>query len=162
TTSGGKDPVKTEDFYQLLITQLQSQDPLKPADNQAILQQVSMIRQLQASDQLNRTLTGLSADQRLGTTASLIGKFVIGSADTSGGDGTPVQGVVVGVTYSQGNAVLQLHNGKQLPADKVETITLVDNLPPGTVPSSVSPTGTTPSATNASPTTASQSRLKSA
>src|SRR5262245_38864961 len=110
TRPTGRDSVKTEDFYKLLIAQLQSQDPLKPADNQAILQQVSMIRQLESSDQLNKTLGGLSADQRLGTTASLIGKYVIGSSDTAGGDGSPIAGVVVGVSYSQGNAILQLHN----------------------------------------------------
>ena len=125
-----KNSVNAQDFYKLLITQLQSQDPMKPADNQAILQQVSMIKQLESSDQLSKTLGGMSADQRLGSTSALIGKYVTGTPDTAGGDSTPVEGLVVAVSYSSdGQAMLELHNGQRLPADRVQAVTLVENLP---------------------------------
>lgn len=129
TGTTGKNSVNAQDFYKLLITQLQSQDPMKPADNQAILQQVSMIKQLESSDQLTKTLGGMSTDQRLGSTSALIGKYVTGTPDTAGGDSTPIEGVVVAVSYtSDGQATLELHNGQRLPADHVQAVTLVENL----------------------------------
>lgn len=141
--------INPNDFFRLLVAQLQQQDPLKPTDNQAILQQMSMIRQLQSSTDLQGTLSSLATQQRMGTTASLIGKYVIGTADTAGGGQTPTQGVVVGVSYmADGRTLLELHDGRQLPADKVETITLVDNLPGGSGNSSDSTgsNGSTPPA----------------
>jgi len=153
----GRNSVNAQDFYKLLITQLQSQDPLKPADNQAILQQVSMIKQLESSDNLSKTLGGMSTDQRLGSTSSLIGKYVTGTADTAGGDSTRIEGVVVAVSYSSdGQAMLELHNGQRLPADKVEAVTLVENLPGA---SGSAPAAVTSPATGTPPATASRLKL---
>lgn len=155
TTAAGRTPARSigdidpNDFFRVLVAQLQQQDPLKPADNQALLQQMSMIRQLQSSTELQQTLSSLAAQQRMGTTASLIGKYVIGTANTASGPGAPpVQGVVVGVSYmANGQTILELHDGRQLPADRIESITLVDNLPGG----AARPGGATPPTANTPP-----------
>jgi len=123
--------LKSEDFFALLIAQLQAQDPLKPADNQALLQQMSMIRQMEQSTTLNKSLGALAGEQRFAATAGLIGHYVGGTVTDVAGNSVGVQGVVVGVIYERdGSAVLQLHNGRNLPAEKVEQVTLLENLPP--------------------------------
>lgn len=125
------DDLKSEDFFGLLIAQLQNQDPLKPTDNQQLLQQMSMIRQMEQSDSLNKSLEALAGEQRFGATSGLIGQYVVGRLTDSSGNEVTVQGLVLGVTFERdGSAVLQLHNGKQLPANRVSEVTVVDNLPP--------------------------------
>jgi hypothetical protein len=47
----------------------------------------------------------------------------------SSGQETEIQGLVIGVRYENGRAILQLHNGQELPAEKVEQVTMVENLP---------------------------------
>lgn len=130
TTRGFSD-LDSEDFFGLLIAQLQNQDPLKPTDNQQLLQQMSSIRQMEQNTTLNNTLTALAGEQRFGATAGLIGHFVSGTVTDSGGNSIEVNGVVTGVQFnSKGDAILELHNGRTLPASKVELVTLVENLPP--------------------------------
>lgn len=124
------DDLKSEDFFGLLIAQLQNQDPMKPTDNQALLQQMSMIRQMEQSNTLNKSLEALAGEQRFGATSGLIGQYVAGHLTDSAGQEVTVQGLVLGVTFERdGSAVLQLHNGKQLPANKVDEVTVVENLP---------------------------------
>ena len=130
--SGGRrfDDLKSEDFFGLLIAQLQNQDPMKPTDNQQLLQQMSMIRQMEQSTNLNKSLDALAGEQRFGATAGLIGQYVAGHLTDSAGEEVTVQGLVLGVTFERdGSAVLQLHNGKSLPANKVDEVTVVENLP---------------------------------
>ncbi len=120
-----------EDFFALLIAQLQSQDPLNPTDNQQLVAQMSQIRQIEQSVTLNDTLGTLASEQRFGATSGLIGHYVAGTLQDHNGAPVVVQGVVVGVRYEpDGRAILDLHDGSVLPADKVSQVTLVENLPP--------------------------------
>lgn len=161
--------MKSEDFFGLLIAQLQNQDPMKPTDNQQLLQQMSMIRQMEQSTTLNKSLEALAGEQRFGATAGLIGQYVAGHITDSAGEEVTVQGLVLGVTFERdGAAVLQLHNGKSLPANEVDEVTVVDNLPKalrdqlaaelaqlnGTTPSGTTPpTGTPPTTGGNAPAT---------
>ena len=129
-TRRGFSDLDSEDFFGLLIAQLQNQDPLKPTDNQQLLSQMSSIRQMEQSTTLNKTLTSLAGEQRFGATAGLIGHYVAGTVKDSGGNSIDVQGVVTGVQFNRnGEAMLELHNGKHLPASSVNLVTLVENLP---------------------------------
>lgn len=129
TTHGFQD-LNSEDFFALMIAELQSQDPLKPTDNQQLLNQMSTIRQMEQSTNLNKTLESLAGEQRFGATAGLIGHYVFGSLTDSNGNPVDVEGIVTGVKFDKaGNAQLELHNGKILPAGKVELVTLLENLP---------------------------------
>jgi flagellar basal-body rod modification protein FlgD len=129
-SSRGFNDLSGQDFFALLIAELQSQDPLKPMDNQQFVEQMSSIRQMEQSTVLNDTLRALAAEQRFGATAGLIGHYVSGTVSNEAGTSYLVQGVVVGVRYeSDGRAILELHDGRLLPADKVQQVTLVENLP---------------------------------
>lgn len=130
-TTRGFDSISTEDFFALMVEELRSQDPLDPKDNQQLLQQLSNIQQLEQSSTLTKTLEALTNEQRFGSTANLIGNYVLGTVTDSGGLRTDIDGLVVGVTFEgDGNAILNLHDGSAIPAKNIREVTLVENLPP--------------------------------
>lgn len=130
-TTRGFDEISTEDFFALMVEELRSQDPLDPKDNQQLLQQMSTIQQLEQSSTLTKTLEALTNEQRFGSTANLIGNYVLGTVTDSGGIPTDIDGLVVGVSFEgNGNAVLNLHDGRAIPAKNIREVTLVENLPP--------------------------------
>lgn len=126
----GFNDLSGEDFFSLLIAQLQSQDPLKPTDNQQLLSQISGIRQMEQSSKLNSTLDSLASQQQFGSVSGLIGHYIAGSVKDSAGNSQEIQGLVIGCRFENGRGILELHNGKSIPAENVEQVTLVDNLPP--------------------------------
>jgi len=130
-TTRGFDEISTEDFFALMVEELRSQDPLDPKDNQQLLQQMSNIQQLEQSSTLTKTLEALTNEQRFGSTANLIGNYVLGTVTDSAGLPTDIDGLVVGVSFEgNGNAVLNLHDGRAIPAKNIREVTLVENLPP--------------------------------
>lgn len=81
--------VDTDQFMALLIAEMQNQDPLEPMKNSDMVQQISQIRTIGATDQLSRTLSTLRESQELVTAGGLIGRTVQGLAvDGSSVDGT--------------------------------------------------------------------------
>ncbi|MBB3207807.1 flagellar basal-body rod modification protein FlgD [Rhodopirellula rubra] len=93
-TNDGYNDLGTDDFLKLLIQELQNQDPLNPMDNSEMVQQIGLIREIGATDELTGTLTTLSDNQQLVTASGLIGKQVSGLAT----DSSQVDGVVDRVT----------------------------------------------------------------
>ena len=77
-------------FMKLLITELQNQDPLSPLESGDMLNQLSMMRNLQASIELSDSIKAITSNQQLSTAAAFIGKEIIG-ADAAGNE---VVGVV--------------------------------------------------------------------
>src|SRR5438046_7481936 len=75
----GLQSLQSQDFFKMLITELQQQDPLQPAKTQDMIGQVSQIRSIELSKQLTDTLGVLSRQQRTSGASELLGKFV--SAD---------------------------------------------------------------------------------
>ena len=86
TTSLGKD-----EFLQLLVAQLQNQDPTSPMDNTEFIAQMAQFSALEQMQQLSKSFTYSQA-------YSLVGKMV--SADITNDDGTisNITGTVGGVT----------------------------------------------------------------
>ncbi len=74
----GLNDIDLTQFLNLMLTELQNQDPLNPTDNAALLQQVGELRGISSNDQLVTTLKGFSNTQELTTASSLIGKTVKG------------------------------------------------------------------------------------
>ncbi len=87
-----------EQFLKLLITELQNQDPLQPADNQQLLTQLSQIKDIAASNKLNETLESLSLGENVSSAAGLIGKQIQGLDDA----GSSVVGRVEKVSIREG------------------------------------------------------------
>src|SRR3954471_3976696 len=82
--------LKAQDFINMMVTQLQNQDPTKPADNGQLLAQMSQIGQLQSNSTLNDSLKGMVLQNQIGAAGNLIGKSVAGRD----GQSNSVRGVV--------------------------------------------------------------------
>jgi flagellar basal-body rod modification protein FlgD len=130
TSANSFNSLTPSDFVNMMVTQLENQDPLDPTNSQDILQQMSSIGQLQSSDQLQTTLTGLTFQNQIGAATSLIGKTVQG-IDANNNN---VTGTVSSVTINQVPAAqsptgvatqtvsLNLNSGGVLPLANVTAI----------------------------------------
>jgi flagellar basal-body rod modification protein FlgD len=98
--------LNVESFMKLLVTEMQSQDPLDPMKNQDILQQISQIRSISASDALTTTLQSVLLGQNVATASSMIGRTIAGLGD----DSQQVTGRVDGVSIADGKAILHVGN----------------------------------------------------
>ena len=89
--------VDVDTFLGLMIAELQNQDPMNPLDNSELVQQISQIREIGATNQLTETLQAVITGQNLATASGLIGKRVTALSD----DGQSVQGIVDRVSVAQ-------------------------------------------------------------
>ena len=118
----GFNGLTADDFFKLLIAQLQNQDPTEPVGNAELLQQLSAMRNLQSNTELGETLTRLAdslgtaearATEQLSIGASYIGKSVT-LDDTSVG--------VVDRALAEGGEILVGINGADVPLSRVVSV----------------------------------------
>lgn len=106
--------LQLDEFLQLMITELQNQDPLDPMDNSEILQQISQIREISATDKLSETLTSVVTGQNLTTASSLIGKQVEALTDSDKNISGIVDRVTVEVSSNdKSKRTLRVHIGNE-------------------------------------------------
>lgn len=91
-------------FLELMVTELQNQDPLNPMENDELLAQISQIREVAATDRLTETLDAVLLGQNVSSATSLIGADVTAMTD----EGERVSGNVRSVTISDGQPTLDL------------------------------------------------------
>lgn len=106
-----------DDFMKMLIAELQNQDPTEPVSNADLMSQLSMMRNLTASDELSNTLKTMTSNQILADASSFIGKTVIGKSV----DGTLLEGVVSKAFTSEGETYLEVDGASMLFTD-VESV----------------------------------------
>jgi flagellar hook assembly protein FlgD len=114
TTTNGSTPSAAEAindldlnaFLKLMITELQQQDPLNPLDNKDMLNQISQIRAIGASDKLTKTLDSVLLGQNIASATNLIGADVSALSD----DGQPISGVVNRISIDKGVPKLHVEN----------------------------------------------------
>lgn len=111
--------LSADDFFKLLIAQLQNQDPTEPVGNDELLQQLSTMRNLQSNTELGDTLKRLAdslgtaearATEQLSIGASYIGKSVT-LDDSSVG--------IVDRALAEGGEILVGVNGVDVPLSRV-------------------------------------------
>jgi len=120
----GFESLTSQEFFKLMITDLLNQDPLQPTDNEKLLEQIALIRDIEMNNEVTTSMRSLIEQQRLGSAATLIGRYVEGSA----GNGE-VHGVVTAVRFDQlGTPFLMLDNGKELPLSNLLTVTSLQRL----------------------------------
>jgi flagellar basal-body rod modification protein FlgD len=96
-----------QDFLKLLVTQMTSQDPLKPTDSQDLLSQMTQFSTLNANTALQTQMGQMQSLNQFSEAGSLLGKQVMLQVD----DTTTAQGVVSGVDTS-GNVPQIIVNGQ--------------------------------------------------
>lgn len=120
--------MESADFFKLLITEMQNQDPFNPSETSDMISQVSQIRNIELSGNLTDTLSQMTEQQRTLGTTDLIGKYVQGEVEDDEGTVTTLSGVVTGVTFGEdGEAILELDSGLQMPATALSMITSTDS-----------------------------------
>lgn len=60
-------------FLNLMIAELQNQDPLNPMENDELMAQIGQIREIEASDRLTETLEAVLLGQNISSATNLIG-----------------------------------------------------------------------------------------
>jgi flagellar basal-body rod modification protein FlgD len=112
-TPQGLSSIDGEGFMQILLKQLQYQDPLKPMDSEEMIAQISQIRDMELNYQLTKSLTQLTEQQRFASVAAMIGKQAQGTIEVPGFGDVPVEGTVVSIRFTEsGEAFVELDNGE--------------------------------------------------
>ncbi len=120
----GLNDVDINDFLTLLITEMQNQDPLNPMENAEMLQQIGLIREIGATNDLTDSLTNLSQNQQLTTASGLLGRQISALSD----DAQEVTGTVerISVTDSSsdgGSRIVKVHvDGKTIDVSNIREI----------------------------------------
>lgn len=127
--------LSSESFVRIMTAELTSQDPLKPNDSNAILQQMSSLRQIESSTTLTNKLDQLVSQNQFAAASSLLGAAVGGVSE----NGTRQSGIAVSIVRTDMGASLVLDNGYRIPVSNVDTVDVP--LAPGPAPT---PTPTTP------------------
>ena len=96
--------VNLDDFLDLMIAELQNQDPLNPLENDELIAQISQIREVGATEQLTATLNAVLLGQNITSATNLIGADVVALNDF----GQRVSGNVKVVTIADGKPLLDL------------------------------------------------------
>ncbi len=111
--------ISSEEFVKILVTELTQQDPLQPNDTGAILEQLSSLRNIESQISLQDQLEALVLQNQIAQAGGLIGKKVEGLD----GSDNKITGHVTAVRIVDGEAVLELDSGKQLPMNRVTRMT---------------------------------------
>lgn len=95
--------VDKDAFLQLLVTQMQYQDPLNPSDNTQYMSQLAQFSSLEQMQNMNANYQNSSA-------TSLVGSYVIMKTTDAAGKENYVSGLVDYVTMVNGSAKLSIND----------------------------------------------------
>ena len=109
TTDLGKDQ-----FLQLLVTQMQNQNPLEPSSDTEWISQLANFSSLEAMQNMSSTMTGTQA-------MSMVGKYVDIVSKTATGNTTNDSGYVDFVNVKDGSIQVSV-NGKMYDAEDVVNV----------------------------------------
>jgi len=102
TTDNSK--LSSKAFLQLLVAQLRYQDPSKPVDTSAFMNETATLTQVQSSEQTAQVSLDMLTAQRAQTASSLVGHTVSYTA----ADGSQVTGYVSSATISSAKPTLRI------------------------------------------------------
>jgi flagellar basal-body rod modification protein FlgD len=112
--SADRSALDPQAFLQLLVAQLQYQDPSNPVDTSSFMQQTATLSQVQSMTTMQSTLTALLSAQQAQAATDMIGKTVT-YVDTSG---LQKSGVVASASLLASGATLSV-DGVDVPISSV-------------------------------------------
>jgi flagellar basal-body rod modification protein FlgD len=104
-------------FLQLLVAQLQNQDPLNPVTDRDFIQQLSTLNTVQGIQDLNANFAQMLKLQQLTQGADLIGKTI----SYTSAAGSAASGKVDAVAVQDGQFVLSV-GSDQVKLDQIKTV----------------------------------------
>lgn len=114
--------LSSSEFIKVLISELSNQDPLKPTDSTALMEQLSSLRNIESQLTLQKSLESLVSQNSIASASGLMGKLVAGLDDQN----RTISGLVTGIRVKDGKPILELDSGRSLAADRVTEIALLD------------------------------------
>jgi len=118
SSGSGFGVVGSDEFLEVLFTELANQDPLAPSDTGEILNQLATIRSIESDLALTNSLDALVSQNETASASGLIGKVVFGRNSS----GFEVEDLVVSVSVTREGPVLNMLEGQRIPMDSVEEI----------------------------------------
>jgi len=110
--------LSSEQFIEIMFTELSNQDPFQPNDSSALLEQLNSIRSIESDIELTNKLEELVFDNQLTSASGMIGNLIEGRTATQ----DTVTGFVVSVVRQGEDVTLELDNGARVPVENVLTI----------------------------------------
>jgi flagellar basal-body rod modification protein FlgD len=117
TSTGGVGAINQDQFLQLLVAQLQNQDPMNPISNQDFIAQLTSLNTLQGVQSLDATFSEVLKLQQLTDGSNLIGKTVQYTA----ADGSTASGKVDSLNVQDGSFVLGI-GATQVALDQITNV----------------------------------------
>lgn len=117
-STGGLSTLTSEDFLEIILTELQTQDPLEPQTTQALIDQMGSLREIESNTKLSQDLGSLVSQNELSAATSAIGSLVSGITL----DNRRVADLVVSVSKTADGAVLNLLDGSRMRFSNVDEI----------------------------------------
>jgi flagellar basal-body rod modification protein FlgD len=93
-------------FLNLLITQMQNQDPTKPMEDREFIAQLAQFSALEQMQQVNQQITALNGRAQWGTAIATLGHTVTAQPE----DGEAVKGTVTAITALDGDPAVLIGN----------------------------------------------------
>ena len=118
--------LSSDEFIKIIFTELQNQDPFKPNDSSALLEQLNSIRSIESDIEMSNRLESIVFQNQMSSAGGLIGKRVAGLT----ADAERVGGTVKSVARTGDEIALVLDNGWIIPMDNVEYIDSQTTPPP--------------------------------
>lgn len=103
TSNSNSNDMDKDMFLQLLVTQMQYQDPMNPTDNTEYMSQLAQFSTLEAMQNLGSTISS-------GQMMSLTGQYVILNVPDSAGNISQVSGIVDYVTVNEGKTYFHIND----------------------------------------------------
>jgi flagellar basal-body rod modification protein FlgD len=110
--------MSSQEFLEIIFTELQAQDPLQPNDTGALLEQLGTIRAIESDIALSASIEELVRQNEVSAASSLVGAFVTGYDQF----GSQAAGFVDSVLVTDDGSLLSLSDGSIMALDSVTEI----------------------------------------
>ncbi|MEM5530516.1 flagellar hook capping FlgD N-terminal domain-containing protein [Gammaproteobacteria bacterium AS21] len=124
TTGQSKSQEDSELFLQLMIAQLQNQDPTSPADSQAFMEQIATMNQVESTNNLTNAVEQMSesllTSQSALQASSMVGQTVLISTDKTISDSEGAVDGLFALANSTDNIQLTVKNASGVVVDTVD------------------------------------------
>lgn len=127
STGNAFDAFTSEDFLELIFSELTNQDPLQPNDTGDLINQIGQIRSIEADVNLADQLDAIVSRNEIASAGNLVGSYVVGTSES----GLTQEGLVLSVSVTADGPVLNLHNNSRIALGQVQEFVDPDALDGG-------------------------------
>lgn len=108
----------SEAFLKVMFAELTNQDPSKPTDSKALLEQIGTIRSIESDLELTRKLEEMNRRSEVAIAGGMLGKFAQGKTAS----GVTASGFIDSVSVTRDGTILNLSTGFQVAMDRLERL----------------------------------------